>query len=117
MRIDRRAIVHQLTHGNSERLRLRLSLVELSMLGVVLRAVEERISNPKVALGAGARRAKQVHLDLPGVGTMRAVAKAVPDCDLYDTKAIDLAIDRVSGIGSPTNALDAWRMRRASWLI
>jgi hypothetical protein len=40
--------------------------------------------------------------------------KPLEDCGLYDTKAIDLAIDRLSGIGSPTSALDAWRLRRAS---
>ena len=38
--------------------------------------------------------------------------KAVELCGLYDLKAVDLALDRLSGIGSPTNALDAWRERR-----
>jgi hypothetical protein len=33
-------------------------------------------------------------------------------CDLYDLKAVDLALDRLSGIGSPANALDAWREKR-----
>jgi hypothetical protein len=35
----------------------------------------------------------------------------IPDCGLYDLKAIDLALDRISGIGTPGNALDAWRAK------
>jgi hypothetical protein len=31
------------------------------------------------------------------------------DCGLFDLKALDIAIDRISGLGSPSNALDAWR--------
>jgi hypothetical protein len=37
--------------------------------------------------------------------------KPIPDCNKYDVKAIDAAIDRVSGLGGPTNALDAWRAK------
>jgi excisionase family DNA binding protein len=37
--------------------------------------------------------------------------EAMPDCGKYDSKAIDLALDRISGINSPVNALDAWRAR------
>lgn len=37
----------------------------------------------------------------------------IPDCGLYDLKAIDAALDRFSGIGAPTNALDSWRARNA----
>jgi hypothetical protein len=37
--------------------------------------------------------------------------KPLADCDKYDLKAIDQAIDRISGLGSATNALDAWRAR------
>jgi hypothetical protein len=37
--------------------------------------------------------------------------KPIADCNKYDLKAIDLALDRVSGLGSPTNALDAWKAR------
>jgi hypothetical protein len=37
--------------------------------------------------------------------------KPLPDCGLYDIKALDAALDRVSGLGSPSNALDAWRAR------
>jgi hypothetical protein len=61
--------------------------------------------------------AKEIGLPL---ATFRAwvacgrLPKPLPDCGLYDTKALDLALDRISGIGSPTNALDAWRLRRAS---
>ena len=32
--------------------------------------------------------------------------------DLYDRKALDAALDRLSGIGAPSSALDAWRERR-----
>jgi hypothetical protein len=35
--------------------------------------------------------------------------KPLPDCGKYDLKAIDAAVDRMSGLGSSTNALDAWR--------
>lgn len=38
--------------------------------------------------------------------------KPLPDLNLFDLKAIDRALDRLSGIGSPTNALDSWRERR-----
>jgi hypothetical protein len=33
------------------------------------------------------------------------------DCNKFDLKAIDVALDRISGLGSPGNALDAWRER------
>ena len=35
----------------------------------------------------------------------------IADCGKYDLKAIDLAIDGISGIGGATNALDAWRSK------
>ena len=38
----------------------------------------------------------------------------LPDCGKYDLKAIDAAVDRISGLGNSTNALDAWRARGAS---
>jgi hypothetical protein len=38
--------------------------------------------------------------------------KAIPALDLYDLKAIDAALDRLSGIGTPGNALDRWREQR-----
>jgi hypothetical protein len=37
----------------------------------------------------------------------------IPDCSKYDSRALDLALDRISGIGSATNALDSWRARGA----
>ena len=40
--------------------------------------------------------------------------KPLPDCGLFDMKAIDAALDRVSGLGgSSNNALDAWRDKRS----
>jgi hypothetical protein len=38
--------------------------------------------------------------------------KPLPDCGKYDLKAIDQAIDKISGLGGATNALDAWRITR-----
>lgn len=35
----------------------------------------------------------------------------LPDCGRYDLKAIDAAIDRISGLGGSANALDAWRAK------
>jgi hypothetical protein len=37
--------------------------------------------------------------------------KPLPDIDKYDMKAIDQAIDKISGLGGATNALDAWRAK------
>jgi len=37
--------------------------------------------------------------------------KAIPDVDRWDLRALDAAIDRISGLGGGTNALDAWRAR------
>ena len=37
----------------------------------------------------------------------------IADCGKYDLKALDVAIDRVSGIGNASNALDAWRGKHA----
>ena len=37
--------------------------------------------------------------------------KPIPDCNKYDIKAIDAAIDRISGLGGPANALDSWRAK------
>ncbi len=58
--------------------------------------------------------AEGVGLDL---ATFRAwvnsgkLPKAMPDCGKFDMKAIDAALDRISGLGGPTNALDAWRTK------
>jgi hypothetical protein len=35
--------------------------------------------------------------------------KPIPDVDKFDIKALDQAIDRISGLDTPANALDAWR--------
>jgi hypothetical protein len=35
----------------------------------------------------------------------------LPEIGKFDLKALDAAIDRLSGLGGATNALDAWRMR------
>ena len=35
----------------------------------------------------------------------------IPDCDKYDLKAIDAAVDRISGLGGGANALDVWRAK------
>jgi hypothetical protein len=37
--------------------------------------------------------------------------KPIPECGRYDLKAIDAALDRLSGLGGSTNALDAWRAK------
>ena len=57
-----------------------------------------------------------VGIDLATFRTWVSVGRlpaAMPDCGKWDVKAIDAALDRISGIGSPTNALDAWRARNA----
>jgi predicted site-specific integrase-resolvase len=52
------------------------------------------------------------------VATFRAwvdcgrLPKPLPDCNKFDLKAIDAALDRVSGIGTPANALETWRQKR-----
>jgi hypothetical protein len=38
--------------------------------------------------------------------------KPLVDCAKFDLKAIDAALDRISGLGNPSNALDAWRNQR-----
>jgi hypothetical protein len=40
--------------------------------------------------------------------------KPMPDCGKYDRKALDAALDKLSGLGGPSNALDAWRVRNRS---
>jgi hypothetical protein len=49
------------------------------------------------------------------VATLRAwvqcgrLPKPLTDCGKYDLKALDAALDRISGLGTASNALDAWR--------
>ena len=38
--------------------------------------------------------------------------KPLDQFGLYDMKAIDAAFDRISGLGSPRNAYDAWKEKR-----
>jgi hypothetical protein len=58
--------------------------------------------------------AEAIGLDL---ATFRAwvesakLPKPLPDCGKYDLKAIDAALDRVSGLGGASNALDAWKAK------
>jgi predicted site-specific integrase-resolvase len=35
----------------------------------------------------------------------------LPDCGKFDLKALDAAVDRISGLGNPANALDMWRAK------
>jgi hypothetical protein len=61
--------------------------------------------------------AEQVGLD---VATFRSwvecgrLPKPLPDCGKFDLKAIDAALDRISGLGNARNALDVWRERRTA---
>jgi hypothetical protein len=56
-------------------------------------------------------------LGLP-LATFRSLVEAkllprpLPEVGLYDMKALDLACDRLSGLGSPKNALDAWKDKK-----
>ena len=36
----------------------------------------------------------------------------IPDCGKFDLRAIDVALDLLSGIGTPTSSLDAWRAKK-----
>lgn len=45
--------------------------------------------------------------------TSGKLPKAIPDCGKFDIKAIDAALDRLSGLGGPSNALDAWKAKGA----
>jgi hypothetical protein len=40
--------------------------------------------------------------------------KPIDEFGLFDMKALDAALDRLSGLGSATNALDAWRGKHAA---
>jgi hypothetical protein len=40
--------------------------------------------------------------------------KPIPDVDKFDIKALDQAIDGISGLDTPANALDAWRETKES---
>ena len=59
----------------------------------------------------GDRHLRQV-LAEEGLQLLHAVDDRLPDCGKFDLKAIDAALDRISGLGNASNALDAWRERR-----
>jgi hypothetical protein len=67
-------------------------------------------------LGLQLNSRRQIGLD---VATFRSwvecgrLPKPLPDCGKFDLKAIDVALDRISGLGNVSNALDAWREWRA----
>ena len=56
------------------------------------------------------------HIGLP-LATFRnwvelgKLPKPLPDVGLWDIKALEAALDRVSGLGASGNALDAWRAK------
>ena len=66
-------------------------------------------------LASEKKAAEEIGLD---VATFRTwvecgrLPKPLPDIGLFDLKAIDKALDLVSGLGSSANALDAWREKR-----
>jgi hypothetical protein len=41
----------------------------------------------------------------------RKLPQAIPEVGKWDLRAIDAALDRISGLGGGTNPLDAWRAR------
>jgi hypothetical protein len=55
-------------------------------------------------LASEQRAAEEVGLDVGG-----KLPKPLPDCGKFDLRAIDAALDRISGLSTPANALDAWR--------
>jgi hypothetical protein len=73
------------------------------------------IPRPMPRLVTEQKAAEQIGLDLATfrswVGCGR-LPKPLPDCGKFDLKAIDAALDRISGLGNSSNALDAWRERR-----
>jgi hypothetical protein len=44
--------------------------------------------------------------------TQGRLPKPDPELGLYDMKALDAALDRLSGLGSPSSALEGWREKR-----
>ena len=42
----------------------------------------------------------------------KLLPRPLPEVGLYDMKALDLACDRLSGLGSAKNALDAWKDKK-----
>ena len=79
--------------------------------------MEDPTVNHMARLATEKEAAEAVGVDL---ATFRAwvacgrLPKPIPDCDKFDLKAIDAALDRVSGLEGPANALDAWRAWRGA---
>jgi hypothetical protein len=71
-------------------------------IGRMARLVAEREAADAAGLDLATFRAWVASGKLP---------KPIPDCNKWDVKAIDAAIDRISGLGGPSNALDAWRAK------
>jgi hypothetical protein len=73
------------------------------------------IPGPVPRLVTEQKAAEHIGLDL---ATFRSwvrcgrLPKPLPDCGKFDLKAVDAALDRISGLGNSNNALDAWREQR-----
>jgi hypothetical protein len=67
------------------------------------------VPEQKAAKAVGIPLATFRHLVAKGL-----LPKPLPEFGLYDRKAIDAALGRLSGIGAPGNTLDTWRARRAN---
>ena len=70
---------------------------------------------PMVRLATEKEATNYIGLDLATFRTWvecGSLPKPLADCGKFDLKAIDAALDRISGLGGASNALDAWRERR-----
>jgi hypothetical protein len=66
-------------------------------------------------LATESKAAEEVGLDLATFREWVSSGKLpppIPNCGKFDLKAIDAALDRISGLGGPANALDAWRAKK-----
>jgi len=70
---------------------------------------------PRARLATEKEAADYIGLDL---ATFRSwveygrLPKPLVDCEKFDLKAVDVALDCISGLGSSSNALDTWLQRR-----
>jgi hypothetical protein len=70
---------------------------------------------PTVRLATEQQAAEQIGLDVAKFRSWVECGRLPkPLCGKYDLKAIDAALDRISGLGTASNALDAWRERRVT---
>jgi hypothetical protein len=76
---------------------------ELNGCGVVARLATEQQAAGEIGLELATFRAWVACGKLP---------KPLRECGKYDMKAIHWALDRISGLGSPSNVLDYWREER-----